>query len=140
MEDEGYTIKTMDAFLKSQFLSLYCMVLADGVIDARELETLYRIGVEQYGLTQEEITETVRNAGSSFIMPETLSDKIRFLFNMAQIAYADGEIDDTEKELLRRYIIKMGFEVDNVERISNFLFDSVKNGVGVEEIIKAANQ
>ena len=70
----------MDAIMKSQFLSLYCMVLADGIIDARELETLYRIGTEQYGLTQEEITATVRDAGTSFIMPTELSDKIRFLY------------------------------------------------------------
>ena len=99
----------MDAIMKSQFLSLYCMVLADGIIDARELETLYRIGTEQYGLTQEEITATVRDAGTSFIMPTELSDKIRFLYNMAQIAYADGEIDNTEIDLMKRYIRKMNF-------------------------------
>ena len=80
-------IQNMDAALKSQFLSLYCMVLADGIIDAKELETLYKIGIEQYGLSQSEITATVRDAGSSFVMPNTLAGKIRFLYNMAQIAY-----------------------------------------------------
>lgn len=34
----------MEELLKSRFLSLYCMVMADGVIEAKELETLYRIG------------------------------------------------------------------------------------------------
>lgn len=111
------------------------MVLADGVIDARELETLYRIGTEQYGLTQSEITATVRDAGSSFIMPETLDSKIRFLFNMAQIAYADGVIDATEIELLKRYIAKMEFAEENVNGIADFLFESVKSGVSVDDII-----
>ena len=111
------------------------MVLADGVIDARELETLYKIGVEQYGLTQESITSIVRNAGSSFVMPETLPGKIRFLYNMAQIAYADGEIDSTEEELLKKYIVKMGFEDENVDGIAAFLFDSVKESVSVDDII-----
>lgn len=111
------------------------MVLADGVIDARELETLYKIGTEQYGLTQAEITATVRDAGSSFIMPDTLNGKIRFLFNMAQIAYADGEIDATERELLKRYIAKMEFAEENVDGIADFLLNSVKDGVSVDEII-----
>ena len=125
----------MDAALKSQFLSLYCMILADGVIDARELETLYKIGIEQYGLTQGDIIATVRDAGSSFIMPSTLEGKIRFLYNMAQIAYADGEVDDTEYDLLKRYILKMEFMEENVEGIADFLLDSVKNAVSIEEII-----
>lgn len=112
------------------------MVLADGVIDARELETLYRIGTEQYGLTQEEITATVRDAGTSFIMPTDLTDKIRFLYNMAQIAYADGEIDRTEVELMKRYIRKMNFSEENVNGIADYMFDSVKEGETIESVLK----
>lgn len=111
------------------------MVLADGVINAKELETLYKIGIEQYGLTQAEITETVRDAGSSFIMPSTLAGKIRFLFNMAQIAYADGVIDVTERDLLKRYISKMNFADENIDGIADFLLEAVKNGISEEEIL-----
>lgn len=111
------------------------MVLADGVIDARELEALYRIGTEQYGLTQSEIIETVRNAGSSFIVPSTLEGKVRFLFNMAQIAYADGVIDSSERDLLKKYIAKMGFEEENVESIADFLLDAAQNGMSPDELI-----
>ena len=121
--------------MKSQFLSLYCMVLADGIIDARELETLYRIGTEQYGLTQEEITATVRDAGTSFIMPTELSDKIRFLYNMAQIACADGEIDNTEIDLMKRYIRKMNFAEENINAIADYMFDSVKEGKSINSIL-----
>lgn len=125
----------MDAIMKSQFLSLYCMVLADGIIDARELETLYRIGTEQYGLTQEDITATVRDAGTSFIMPTELSDKIRFLYNLAQIAYADGEIDNTEIDLMKRYIRKMNFAEENINAIADYMFDSVKEGKSINSIL-----
>ena len=44
---------------KLQFLDLYCMVLADGIIHPKEMETLYRIGLENYSLTEDEITESV---------------------------------------------------------------------------------
>ena len=136
MEDEGPD-KYMDAVLKSQFLSLYCMVLADGIIDARELETLYKIGIEQYGLTQAEITETVRDAGSSFIMPTTLMGKVQFLFNLAQIAYADGEIDIAERDLLKRYVSKMEFADENIDSIVDFLLDAVKNGITEKDLLSS---
>lgn len=116
------------------------MILADGVIDARELETLYKIGTEQYGLTQAEITETVRDAGSSFVMPSTLPSKIKFLFNMAQIAYSDGVVDQSERDLLKKYILKMGFMDENADEIANFMFESVKKGLSEEEIINSIVQ
>lgn len=115
------------------------MVLADGVIDAKELEVLYRIGTESYGLTPAEITQTVRDAGSSFVVPQQLPDKIILLYQMAQIAWADGIIDPSEVQLLRKYIIHMGFEDENSAAIADFLLDSVKNGVSVEEIINSIN-
>ena len=111
------------------------MVLADGIIDAKELETLYRIGTEQYGLTQDEIIATVRGAGSSFIIPDTLEGKVRFLYNLAEIAFADGVIDYTEVELMKRYIAKMGFENQNIDGIADFLFQAAKDGKKLDEVI-----
>lgn len=125
----------MDAVLKSQFLGLYCMVLADGIIDARELETLYKIGTEQYGLTQSEINEAVRDAGTSFIIPSALQDKIKFLYNMAQIAYADGEIDFSEIQLFKRYIAKMGFVDENIDKIADYLLSAAKKQLTINEVL-----
>ena len=45
---------------------------------------------------------------------------------MAQIAYADGEIDPSERELLKKYISRMGFIDENIEGIAEFLLDSVQ--------------
>lgn len=115
------------------------MVLADGVIDARELETLYKIGIEQYGLTQSEINEAVRDAGTSFITPSAIQDKIKFLYNMAQIAYADGEIDFSEIQLLKRYIVKMGFADENIDKISDYLLAAAKNQLTINEVLQNDN-
>ena len=129
----------MDLSLKSQFLSLYHMILADGIIDARELETLYKIGIEQYHLTQEEITAVVRDAGSSFILPTTLQGKVQFLYNLAMIALADGTVDPEEKALLNRYITRMGFEDANADGIAEFLFESIRNDKSFDEIMSMIN-
>ncbi len=129
----------MDLSLKSQFLSLYHMILADGIIDARELETLYKIGIEQYHLTQEEITAVVRDAGSSFILPTTLQGKVQFLYNLAMIALADGTVDPEEKALLNKYITRMGFEDANADGIAEFLFESIRNDKSFDEIMSMIN-
>lgn len=111
------------------------MVLADGIIDARELETLYKIGIEQYGLSQSEITETIKNAGSSFIIPEKLEDKVRFLYNLAQIAWADKKIDPSERDLLERYALRMGFEAENIKGICEFLLEEAQKDTPASHLI-----
>ena len=126
----------MDTLLKSHFLSLYCMVLADGIVEAKELETLYRIGVEQYGITPEQITECVKSAGTSFVFPTTFSERLKFLYNMAEIAVADGVVDDSEKELLRKYVIKLDFEEENAVAISEFVIKAVEDRVSFDELLE----
>lgn len=125
----------MDKLLQSHFLGLYCMVLADGIIEAPELETLYRIGTENYGLSPEEINQAIREAGTSFIEPQSMKDKIQFLHDMCRIALADNVIDDSELALLRKYIIKMGFLPENADEITSFMIESVRSGKSVTEIL-----
>lgn len=124
--------------INSHFLALYCMVLADGIIDNQELETLYRIGREQYKLTQEEINKAIIQNGSSFIVPENIESKIQFLYNLGTIALADGVLEKSEKDLMRKYILRMGFLEENCEEISDFIFDCVKKGLSVEETVNLA--
>lgn len=116
------------------------MVLADGIIDSLELQTLYEIGVKDYGLTHEEILEAVNNSGTSFTIPESLEGKIRLLHDMAKIAWADGSIDDTELRLLKKYIVRAGFQSENADAISEYILESVHNGMSAEEITRQITQ
>ena len=125
-------------YLKSQFLALYCMVVADGVVDIKELETLYRIGEEQYGLSQQDINSAVLNNGTSFIVPENMEAKIKFLYNLATIAWADGKLEESEKELMHKYILRMGFLEENSEKISKFIFGCVQQGKSIEDTLTLA--
>jgi uncharacterized tellurite resistance protein B-like protein len=111
------------------------MVLADGVVDAKELETLYRIGVENYNLAPEEINKYITSAGSSFIVPDCLEDRIRILYELAEIAWADEKIDESEKSLLARYAKQLGFKDENAEGISDFMLEQVKEGISQEQVI-----
>ncbi len=125
----------MDKLLQAHFLSLYCMVLADGIIEAKELEMLYRIGTENYGLTLEQITEAIKESGTSFVSPQSLEEKIQTLYDMCRIAWADDVIDESETNLLKKYILKMGFQTENADGITSFMLESVKQGKTVSEIL-----
>lgn len=125
----------MDDILRSRFLALYCMVLADGVIDIHELEALYRIGSENYGLTNQQISEAVKEAGTSFSLPDKLEDKVSLLYQMAMICVADNDVDETEMNLLRRYSLKMGFDPENVDGIVEFLISEAKSNTPEKNIV-----
>lgn len=125
----------MEENVKSQFLALYCMILADGVIDAREMKTLYKIGMEDYGLSTEEINSAVQEQGTSFKFPTTIEGKVKFLYHMCVIAWADGVIDETEKNMVQKYAIRMGFDENNAEQIADYLLQQVKDNVCVDDII-----
>lgn len=126
----------IDELAKSRFLALYCMVLADGVIDRRELETLYKIGITEYGLSTTDISEAIKSAGTSFILPTHIEDKISLLFQMAQIIVSDNEVDETEKTLFERYALRMGFEKENIDGIREFLIGEAIKGTSQTNVIE----
>lgn len=122
---------------KAHFLDLYCMVLADGVVHPKELETLYRIGTETYGLTTEEIAKNVVSAGKTGVVPQLPEEKISLLYEMSLIAYADGEIDETERNMLRRYALHYGIGQEQVDELVEFLLEKAKENASEEDVINA---
>ena len=126
----------MDKLLQSHFLALYCMILADGVIEAPELEALYKIGQSQYGLTQEQINQAIKEQGSSFVVPQSFESKIQFLYNLATIALSDGVIDETEIELMKKYVERIGFKKENAHEITDFMFGKVREGMSANDVVE----
>jgi hypothetical protein len=117
-----------------QFLELYRMVLADGIAHPKEMETLYRIGVENYGLTNEQITKEIAEESFSTFIPETPEDKIKLLYELALIAWADGVIEESEKKLLKRYAILFGIKEELSDEFVDFLLKKVQDNVSENEI------
>ena len=127
----------MDELQKSRFLALYSMVLADGIVEANELDALYRIGRESYHLTPEEINKYIVSAGSSFVAPDSMEGRITILYEMSEIAWADGTIDPSEKSLLLRYVKRLGFKDENADEIADYMLKQVEDKVSKEEVINS---
>lgn len=125
----------MEETLKAHFLRLYHMVISDGIVESKELEVLYRIGQENYQLSPEDITRYISSVGTSYTAKDDVETQITILYEMAEIAWADGVIDEAEKSLLARYAIRFGFEKENAEAIADFMFEQIKNGTSKESVI-----
>ena len=116
------------------------MVLADNNVDSTELEALYKIGREQFHLTDEEINKVVLAPGVIYY-PQSLEEKARYLFNLATIAWADGVITQEERDLLKFYAAKFGFEEKNLDDLVQFLLDEADPSANktVEDILNIIN-
>lgn len=111
------------------------MVIADGIVHPQEMETLYRIGTETYGLSEEEIDLSVKDSGVSNYIPETYEERICVLYEMALIAWADGKIEDTERILLKRYASLYGVADESIEELVDFLLERAKNNSNEQDVI-----
>ena len=125
----------IDKKLQLHFLNLYCMVIADGIVDPKELETIYRIGRENYGLSEEDINKAVVGAGTTYVIPDSPEERVRILYEMAIIAWADGKIEDSERKMLHDYALRYGVVESSVVAFVDYLLDKAYNNVSEEDVI-----
>jgi DnaJ-domain-containing protein 1 len=125
----------MDEKGKGLFLELYQMILSDTEVHPKELEMLYQIGKER-GVSEEEV-QKVLFSPNNFISSEELDDdeKIEYLYNLARMAWADGVLDEREKDTLRNVSKRLGFAEENAEAIATFLLDQAHDNKLFEEVL-----
>lgn len=112
------------------------MVIADGIVDPKEMETIYRIGRENYGLSEDEINRAVVGTGTTYAIPDSNEERVRILYEMAIIAWADGKIEDSERKMLRNYALRYGIVEGSVAGFVDYLLEKAHNNVNIEDIIK----
>jgi uncharacterized tellurite resistance protein B-like protein len=121
---------------KKMFLGLYQMLLADAEVHPTELELLYQIGKEKGGITEDEIQKAIFSP-NTFVSLSSLSDeeRVEYLYNLSRIAWADGKIDEKEKETLIHASQRLGFAEENLNEISKFLLEQAKENKSFEEVL-----
>src|SRR5438270_116214 len=125
----------MDASLKSHFLNLYSMALADTEFDESEIVTLYKIGSER-GIEKTEIDTIILNPATvKFSLPNTTKEKVEYLYDYAKMILADGKVEDYEVKTFEKFCIKFEFEKENIPSIIEFLIEAAKNNIATPDII-----
>lgn len=131
------TIMTLE--LKSHFLRLYQMALADDNFDVLELQMLYQFADER-GILREELDKLFLNPiNSNLSIPNDLNTRIEYLYDLTRIIWADGQITIDEINTLKKYCKKFEFLEENIDELANYLIDCVQKGIGKQEIINQLN-
>jgi uncharacterized tellurite resistance protein B-like protein len=122
--------------LQTHFLNLYSMALADSKFDEKEIAILYRLG-EERGVAKETIDAMILNPplSQNINIPNTLSEKIEYLYDYAKMILADGIVDNEEVSTLEKFCIKFQFEETNVPIIAQLLIEAARNNMAKSELI-----
>lgn len=137
-KEQNISPENVSDALKWHFFNLYCMALSDTDFDPKEAELLYKIGL-RYGLSKSVINEIVITSGLRPVVPQTLEEKVAYLYDLAQMVWADGIVEEEERKALKKYIVRFGFESGKAESIAEYLLDSAKNQKDINQIYKEIN-
>lgn len=130
----------MNSTLESHFLNLYSMALADTEFDESEMATLYKIAADR-GISHDEIDSIILNPATvKFTFPETLNEKIEYLYDYAKMILADGRIDEGEVKMLEKFCLKFEFLQENIPSIIDLLLEAAKNKIQTAELIHFVTQ
>ncbi len=116
------------------------MITADDDVDPKELETMYKIGIENFKLTQAEINEAILSPGTVIYVPETMEERLFWLLDLAKLAWADGKLEDSERTLLMVYAERYGIEESYSTKVVDFLLNEAKSGVSNEQMMSDFNK
>lgn len=121
--------------LKSHFIRLYQMALSDDDFNVLELQMLYHFANER-GIPNEELDKLFLNPISlEFDIPEDLSTRIEYLYDLTRIIWADEKVTEDEMNTLKKYCKKFEFLEENIDDLAKYLIECVQKGVQKHEII-----
>lgn len=121
--------------LKVHFLRLYQMALSDDDFSLAELKMLYKIA-EERGVPAESLDKILLNpVNTKNILPQTIEEKIAYLYDLVLMILSDGRIDINERIALEKYIRLFGFTEENISAIAEYLLEAVRNGKTKNDIL-----
>ncbi len=114
--------------LKAHFLRLYQMAICDDDFSPLELRMLYK-SAEERGISSKNLDEILLNPiNSKSLIPETIEDKVEYLYDLTVMIWADGIVSENEYSALKKYVGMFGFMDENVKDIADYFIEAVKNG------------
>ncbi|WP_144281334.1 hypothetical protein [Chryseobacterium echinoideorum] len=125
--------------LKAHFLRLYQMAICDEDFSPLELKMLYK-SAEERGISQKNLDEILLNPiNSKNLIPESLDEKVEYLYDLTAMIWADGIVSPNEYSALQKYVAMFGFLEENINDIVDYFIEAVKTGKTKTEIINDLN-
>lgn len=121
--------------LKSHFLRLYQIALADENFSHLEMQLLYKFA-EERAISKIELDAILTGYAGDVIVPQTLGKKIEYLYDFALMIWADEVVSSDEEITLKKYIKVFGFIEENIDELSAYLLKSAKEHKPKNEILE----
>ncbi len=124
--------------LQAQFLRLYQIAMTDGDFSPLEWKMLYEFAAER-NISKNELDKILLSKTGNLEIPDSIEKKLEYLIDFARMIWVDGFVSEDEKDTLKKFCRKFGFLDENIEKLSEYLIESVKQGKNKEEIIYELN-
>ncbi|HBS87824.1 MAG: hypothetical protein A2W91_11085 [Bacteroidetes bacterium GWF2_38_335] len=119
---------------KEHFTHLIEVAFADNVIDDKEKEMLHRFG-RRLGLTDVEIDQLCEDHTKvSFHPVFELSARFEQMYDIVKVVLADGRIEETEREMVKKLGVKLGFEDTEMPGLMSLLIEGLENGEDEDDL------
>ncbi len=124
--------------IKSHFLRLYQIALADEEFSPLEMKLLYQFANER-NISEKQLDEILISHSGPITIPESLEKRIEYLYDFALMIWADGIVTDDEYTTLKKYCKKFEFIEEKIIPLTDYLIESAKLGKSKEDILQELN-
>jgi len=105
------------SFKKRHIRNLVALANSDGHMHDDEKLLIFKLG-EKYGLKERQVRMILdSNKENKLYVPEKDEDKMDQLYDLLQMVYADGVVDDNEVEFCKEVVSKFGFKDTLVDKL-----------------------
>ncbi len=115
--------------LKSHFLRLYQIALSDENFNHTRNGTAYIILQKKEVFQKQTLTLFLTGSIGEVTIPETLEERIEYLYDFAQMIWADGKITEDEMNAFKKYCKKFEFLDENIDELTTYLLDNAKKKI-----------
>lgn len=111
------------------------MAICDEDFSPLELKMLYK-AAEERGISAKNLDEILLNPiNSKSLIPESLEEKVEYLYDLTVMIWADGVVTPNEYSTLQKYVAMFGFLEENVKEIVDYFIEAVKQGKTKNDIL-----
>lgn len=120
---------------RDHFAAIVRVALSDNIITPEEEAFIKRLAIF-LEIEAEEVAEILKNPENYPINPPANETRrLERLYDLTRMVYADQIADDSEKELLKRLVIGLGFETAQADNVVSKALELVADGKDEDEFI-----
>lgn len=122
---------------KGHFNNLVMLARVDGKIDEAEIKLLTRIA-QRLSLTSEQVKEIIEHSDQyPMVPPVSREERYERFISFVQMMLVDGEVEASEKKLIDKYGIALGFKTEGLNEKFKTVVDHLRSGKTNDEVLTA---